>query len=54
MNFLAILEVKEYLGHFRKFKYFGNFRYFKGVWVILEVSEGILVILVVSGIFSSF
>ena len=48
MNFLAILEVKEYLGHFR------NFRYFEGDWVILEVSKGILVILVVLGVFSSF
>ena len=54
MKFLAILEVKEYLGHFRKFKYFGHFRYFKGDWVILEVSKGILVILVVLGVFSSF
>ena len=54
MEFLAILEVKEYLGHFRNFRYFGHFRYFKGDWVILEVSKGILVILVVLGVFSSF
>ena len=54
MNFLAILEVKEYLGHFRNFRYFDYFRYFKGHWVILEVSEGIVVILVVLGVFSSF